>query len=380
MIEFPSETETSPPPAREAPPAVEADPVPERVRTIDDYTPPPPPPPFVPAKIRADAYGEIESGWALPLRPDEEIRFDLIESAAPAADTAWISRASHRGSVERVERIEWALAGGRLGRTSDGRYVLKAPSAPGAHKLVLTKRMEIREEGETPVVFPEVRFELTVLTMAPYDRHGNGGVDGYPVGLYPDETRERQSAFVSEHQDLYRAPEFMVPVNPRLAELRVSSRFALGDFASIMEEGRRHYIALDRRLIDFLETAVTRLSAQFGEAADGNPVTILVGYLSPNHVEQLRRKGINYPLFTRYQYGDGVSLVWDADGDGRMDDLNGDESADERDARLLADELEKLQRATGRFGGIGAAAAPKIPGLPATPYVDLDMRGFASRW
>jgi hypothetical protein len=85
-------------------------------------------------------------------------------------------------------------------------------------------------------------------------------------------------------------------------------------------------------------------------------------------------------LFSRSQYGDAAAIIWDADGDGLMDDLNGDGAIDYADAQFLADRLSEVQRKLGKFGGIGAQAAPQLPHLPRTPYVDVDMRGVSSRW
>ena len=73
-------------------------------------------------------------------------------------------------------------------------------------------------------------------------------------------------------------------------------------------------------------------------------------------------------------------VIWDADGDGRMDDLNRDGQIDQTDAQVFADHLTAVQQRMGKFGGIGTGPTPKIPGLVETPYVGIDMRGFAIKW
>jgi hypothetical protein len=61
-----------------------------------------------------------------------------------------------------------------------------------------------------------------------------------------------------------------------------------------------------------------------------------------------------------------------------MDDLNDDGQIGVEDARILADEFVDLQKQMGKFGGGGVSDRPKMPGLPETPLVDVDMRGVAS--
>ena len=122
------------------------------------------------------------------------------------------------------------------------------------------------------------------------------------------------------------------------------------------------------------------LRVEFDAGDAERPLRILTAFLSPNHRERLRARGIRLVEFTRYQYGDGAALIWDADGDDKIDDLNRDGRIGAQDAAILAQKLDEVQKKLGKFGGIGAVAAPKLPWMPETPYVDVDMRGVRQRW
>jgi hypothetical protein len=76
-------------------------------------------------------------------------------------------------------------------------------------------------------------------------------------------------------------------------------------------------------------------------------------------------------------YGDAADIYLDADGDGRMDDLNGDGRVDIRDARWLASVAEDVEVAHPEVtGGIGTYRANAAHG----PFVHVDTRGSRARW
>jgi hypothetical protein len=76
-------------------------------------------------------------------------------------------------------------------------------------------------------------------------------------------------------------------------------------------------------------------------------------------------------------YGDAADIFLDADGDGQMDDLNGDGRVDMQDARWLAAVAESVEAAHPEVtGGIGIYRANGVHG----PFVHVDTRGFRARW
>jgi hypothetical protein len=85
----------------------------------------------------------------------------------------------------------------------------------------------------------------------------------------------------------------------------------------------------------------------------------------------------NTTIYSRHLWGDAADVYVDADGDGRMDDLNGDGRHTVADARLLATWVEGLEaRKSWRPGGLASYRANAVHG----PFVHVDARGTRARW
>jgi hypothetical protein len=80
---------------------------------------------------------------------------------------------------------------------------------------------------------------------------------------------------------------------------------------------------------------------------------------------------------SRHQFGDAADVFVDNDGDGRMDDLNGDRRVDQRDAQILIDAAERVEAAhPDLVGGAGRYRANRAHG----PFAHIDVRGRRARW
>ena len=76
-------------------------------------------------------------------------------------------------------------------------------------------------------------------------------------------------------------------------------------------------------------------------------------------------------------YGDAADVFVDNDGDGRMDDLNGDGRVDTRDAAVILAAVERIERAYPELaGGVGVYRATSAHG----PFAHVDVRGHRARW
>ena len=79
---------------------------------------------------------------------------------------------------------------------------------------------------------------------------------------------------------------------------------------------------------------------------------------------------------SRHQYGDAAD-VWVENGAGRMADLNRDGRVDTRDAAILAEAADRVERAHPELaGGVGIYRANRAHG----PFVHIDVRGSRARW
>jgi hypothetical protein len=60
-----------------------------------------------------------------------------------------------------------------------------------------------------------------------------------------------------------------------------------------------------------------------------------------------------------------------------MDDLNGDGRVDHRDARVIVESVERVERRHPRYaGGAGVYRANSAHG----PFAHVDVRGWRARW
>ena len=80
---------------------------------------------------------------------------------------------------------------------------------------------------------------------------------------------------------------------------------------------------------------------------------------------------------SRHMYGDAADVYVDADGDGRMDDLDRDGRITVKDAGWLARVAEEVEADyPAMTGGIGVYRANAVHG----PFVHVDVRGTPARW
>jgi len=332
-----------------------------------------------PVVLRAAGRGDLRPGWAVALDPGEQLEFELAHEGE-SDHVAWSAAVPAGKSLERIESIDFHLEGGKLSVSTSGRFRLTAPRQPGNYPFRLKISRRFVQDNRAGASAPDEGVELVVLVRKPFDRKGNGLIGDYPMGIYPNEKGKNVSGFVRQYRNLYTPPKSFILATAEAELLHLSENFRLGDFVPPMDRGKPSYVAVDTRLVEFLEAALAELRPKIGQGGGANPLVILSAFLSPNQLMQFEARGVELTLFTRYQYGDGAALIWDADGDGKMDDLNRDGVVDVEDARQFADLLGEVQRKLGKFGGIGVESAPQLPFMPETPYVDVDMRGVASRW
>ena len=216
-----------------------------------------------------------------------------------------------------------------------------------------------------------VRDSLTAepfsfITLLPFERKQDGRVGVYRVGRWPAESRRARS-------EAYVTPSGFIEVTEENQDVRVSTHFRLRDFltkdqAKVWPKA----LVLDERLIDKLELIVSELRLA-GHRADG--LTVLSGFRTPQYNARGTRSG--RAPDSRHQYGDAADVFVDADGNGRMDDLNGDGKIDLRDAKEFVRIVERVEaKFPALVGGVGMYRTTPSHG----PFVHVDARGERARW
>ena len=157
-------------------------------------------------------------------------------------------------------------------------------------------------------------------------------------------------------------PPAELVLTPANRDTRLSPHFRLDQFLCHQQpEHWPKYVLVQPRLLDKLE----RLHGALAEA--GFPldtITVMSGYRTPWYNADIG----NTTRYSRHLFGGAADIYVDADGDDRMDDLNGDGTVDTRDAAWLADLVEtgrpsRSGRPTGQYP-LRAVRAHRRPRLP----------------
>jgi hypothetical protein len=208
---------------------------------------------------------------------------------------------------------------------------------------------------------------IRLIILKPFSAKVRGAIGPYRLGTWPYERS-------MPPDPAYRPPRGFIEVTPENFAMRVSEHFTLGEFVTKNQtDVWPKYVALERRLLDKLELVIAELEAM------GHPVNrlqIMSGFRTPDY----NRAGVGEggrSAVSRHQYGDAADVFPDKDRNGWTDDLTGDGRVDLKDARLIAEAAERVERQHPELvGGIGIYPATSAHG----PMVHIDARGKRARW
>lgn len=221
----------------------------------------------------------------------------------------------------------------------------------------------VRETGlEAPDGEP-----IHLISLVPFSEKAGPSWRGYRLGYWPGERPAGRSA-------RYLLPEGFIEVTPENADLPISTSFRLRDFLTHDQQNVwPKVLVLRLPLLDKLELIKQALELRGRSSA----VHVMSGFRTP----QYNALGVG-PLGgrardSRHMYGDAADIYVDADGDGRMDDLDHDGRVTVKDAGWLARVAEQVETEYPALtGGIGVYRANAAHG----PFVHVDVRGTPARW
>jgi uncharacterized protein YcbK (DUF882 family) len=209
------------------------------------------------------------------------------------------------------------------------------------------------------------RFSL--ITMKSFTEKVAGSVGDYRVGFWPEEKGRLRS-------DAYENPEGFIEVTRENQDMRVSEHFQLRDFLTHDQEGVwPKYLVLREPLLDKLELVIQDLE-RHGIRATG--MKVLSGFRTPDYNLALGDES-GRARDSRHQFGDAADVIIDSNGDGRMDDLNGDGRVNFADVRIVLAAVERVEREyPDLVGGVGLYHSSG----PHGPFAHIDVRGSRARW
>lgn len=282
----------------------------------------------------------LMSAFVLP-RATLEIAAEL--TSATAAGSLTPAPAGDSGFSAKVN-------GGTLRPAGPGAWRWSAPADPGIYCL----RVADPAAGTATA--------LNLFVLEPY--RGEEIFQGYRLGAYQRVPLRGRAA--------YALPAGFVRVTPELIDVPVSPHFRLGQFLAKQTAGWPKFLLLRTRLLLKLEMLLDQVN-DHGIAAE--TFTVMSGYRTPAYNADIG----NTTTYSRHLYGDAADIFVDDDGDGVMDDLDGDGRVGRGDAERLAAVVEGLADDPWYapfVGGLSVYDATPAHG----PFVHVDTRGTPSRW
>jgi uncharacterized protein YcbK (DUF882 family) len=209
---------------------------------------------------------------------------------------------------------------------------------------------------------------LSIIRMLPMSVKRNGRVGRYLIGNWPCELGDCPA------NPIYQTPPGLIEVTPQNREMFLSEHIQLKDYITKLQEGIwPKYVVIDPQNLDKIELVVQELERM------GHPVRNLFavsGFRSPwynaNGGTTSGRAGLS-----RHMYGDAMDIAVDNDQNGIMDDLNGDGRVNLKDARVIGEAVERVERKYPSLVG-GMHYYPPTGGHQG--MVHIDTRGNRARW
>ncbi|MEO7867088.1 MAG: DUF882 domain-containing protein, partial [Candidatus Eisenbacteria bacterium] len=208
---------------------------------------------------------------------------------------------------------------------------------------------------------------LVVVTLESFASLEGCHVAGYNVGRWP-------TSKLSSSNPRYAQPLGFIPVTLENSSTLVSKRFRLSDFLTHdQKQVWPKVLVLRPALLDKLELVGDRLE----DGGMSSSLHIMSGFRTPQYnALGVGAKG-GRASESRHMFGDAADVFVDADGDGRMDDLNGDGRINIGDAKVLLAAAEGVELQHPELvGGLSAYPANSAHG----PFVHIDARGTRARW
>jgi uncharacterized protein YcbK (DUF882 family) len=206
---------------------------------------------------------------------------------------------------------------------------------------------------------------FSYLSKRPFEDKVNGRIGEYLIGFWPGEHRRVTTM-------AYQNPAGFIEVTQENQNTQVSEHFRLRDFIT-HDQVRTwpKYVVLRDELVDKLELVIEQLQNQ---GVVVSHMTVMSGFRTPQYNGP---GGDGRSGLSRHMYGDAADVFVDNNGDGRMDDLNGDGRVDHRDARVILNAAERVERSHPELsGGVGVYRATASHG----PFAHVDVRGWRARW
>lgn len=286
------------------------------------------------------------------MKPNAEDRLNFsVKLDGLASNLSIVSASVLPGETLHIEADAKLVAEtGELDHDGDS-WRWTAPDTPGHHEIF------VRRNGDTMLV--------NVFVLTPFQNGKDTDLNGYRVGAYnPTPLRGL---------DNYLPPQGFIELLPGMEDIQVAPNFKLGQFICKQQPGNDPtYLLVEAGMLLKLEKLLEAANEKGWKA---KTFFIMSGFRTPFYNAAIG----NTTTSSRHLFGDASDIYIDDDGDGVMDDLNGDGKVTKADAVELANLAKSVAEkdpANWPQGGIGIYDANAVHG----PFVHIDARGYAARW
>ena len=234
---------------------------------------------------------------------------------------------------------------------------LDAPDDPGMYKV-----------AETFDQVKRAREAFNLFTLVPRSEKRSGKIGPYYLGSWPFEEGGKPKT------PAYAPPAGFIEVTRENQDTYVSEHFQLRNFLTKDQPNVwPKYLLLNPKTIDKLELMIQDLESR---GIDVQHMSVMSGFRTPRYNHSGGNTAGRANL-SRHMYGDAADVFVDNDRNGTMDDISGDGRVDTRDADVLAQAAERVERRyPALVGGIGVYKACCGHG----PFTHVDVRGVRARW
>ena len=210
--------------------------------------------------------------------------------------------------------------------------------------------------------------DFNIITLVPLAEKTGGKIGAYHLGQWPFEKGGKPKS------PEYATPSGFIEVTPENQNTYVSEHFRLRDFLTKDQWNVwPKYLPLNPKLIDKLELTIQELERR---GINVKRMAVMSGFRTPRYNHSGGNTGGRANL-SRHMYGDASDIFVDNDGNGTMDDINRDRRVDTRDAEVIRQAAEQVEKEhPSLVGGIGVYSACCGHG----PFVHIDVRGYRARW
>ena len=297
-----------------------------------------------------------------------ELSCKYLADVPVIAPTAWkLKITALNGETSITVSEDWFMSGGMVLAKTAPIFVVFTPSTEG--KFVIELKAGIPDE--VGKVTSAVNTKITVFTIVPAepDSHGRLAISG-KWETYPNPATA-ESKRVRENARYYMTPLLLCQLSA-WKDKTFAPQITGNSFLPLNEEGKRSADAFIPAPAIINKITLARMILQ-EKGYDPAALRVVSWFRPPSY-----NKSIGGAGFSRHIYGDGVDVIYDANGDDKMDDMNADGIVDRNDGIALAQIFRQAEAEGAVTGGIGVYEYddPKS----RLSHVHVDARGYITRW